>query len=44
MMLAARIDRLPEREKRLLQIASVIGKCVSALSERFPSGPKGMKG
>jgi predicted ATPase len=25
-MLAARIDRLPEREKRLLQVASVIGK------------------
>jgi predicted ATPase len=25
-VLAARIDRLPEREKRLLQVASVIGK------------------
>jgi len=29
-VLAARIDRLPEREKRLLQIASVIGRQVPA--------------
>ena len=31
-VLAARIDRLPERQKRLLQVASVIGK-------NFPEPP-----
>jgi hypothetical protein len=35
-VLAARIDRLPEREKRVLQTASVIGKKFSEPQEREP--------
>jgi adenylate cyclase len=44
-LLAARIDRLPEREKRLLQVASVIGKTfteplLAAVAELIPDDLK----
>ena len=35
-VLAARIDRLPAEEKRLLQIAAVIGKDVPGALLRMP--------
>jgi predicted ATPase len=40
-VLAARIDRLPEREKRLLQTASVIGEGLNCSAPRQPTAVHG---